>query len=155
MGYFVVFIIKLIFCFSPIVFGYAKYVHLQMVLLDSFTDLPLVFMIVITKGYDVNVAVFFDIVFKILLLLCSYSYHLIINILLKRFEEENDAQNEGDDNENNKKDENNEDEVVKMMTQHIQPMPPQQNVYAQPQLYQVQAGEYAKQPSMNVTVSYR
>merc|ERR1712176_978731 len=95
-GYFIVFIIKLVFCFTPIVFGYAKYekyVHIQMVVLDSFTDLPLVFMIIITKGYEIGLFVFFDIVFKILLLLCSYAYHLVINLLLKRLEDDANANN--------------------------------------------------------------
>merc|ERR1719461_1084545 len=101
-GYFIVFIIKLFFCFTPIVLGYAKYgkyVHHQMVALDTLTDLPLVFMIIIGKAYEIHIVVFFDIVYKIMLLLSSYSYHLVINIVLKQFVLDTDALDDEEDDD--------------------------------------------------------
>eukprot|EP01083_Nonionella_stella_P157690 512214_1 len=90
-GYFVVFTIKIIFWFTPMIFGYVdddKRIHLHMVLLDTFTDLPLVLIIIFSHGYNVHPFVFVDIVFKVIVLLISYSYHLMINLILKRMVDE-------------------------------------------------------------------
>eukprot|EP01083_Nonionella_stella_P140534 431071_1 len=90
VGYFVVFSIKIIFWFAPIMLGYAKddkTIHKHMVLLDTFTDLPLVLTIVFTDGYGVHEIVFFDVFFKIIMLLISFSYHLLINLILAKCQE--------------------------------------------------------------------
>ena len=88
-GYFVIASIKLYLWFFPIIFGYAdteKYIHIHMIILDSFTDLPLVVTIIATEAYDVHWFIFVDIVYKIFMLLRCYAYHGVINLWLKRVE---------------------------------------------------------------------
>eukprot|EP01083_Nonionella_stella_P002875 8234_1 len=89
IGYFGVFSIKIIFWYAPIMLGYAKNdntIHLHMVLLGTFTDLPLVLTIICTDEYDIHEIVFVDIVFKVIMLLVSYAYHLMISLLLANYD---------------------------------------------------------------------
>eukprot|EP01083_Nonionella_stella_P188528 695128_1 len=96
IGYFVVFSIKIIFWFAPIMLGYAKddkTIHKHMVLLDTFTDLPLVLTIIFTDGYKIHEIVFFDIFFKIIMLLIAYAYHLLISLVLAKCQRDLRARN--------------------------------------------------------------
>ena len=89
-GYFVIFCIKTIFWFVPIVFGYSeteRAIHIHMLALDCCTDLPLVVVIIATNGYNVNGFVFFDVAYKIIVLLRSIAYHGVIKLILTKFEE--------------------------------------------------------------------
>ncbi len=85
VGYFVVFTVKIIVWFMPMIFGYADHkrnVHIHMTVLDLCTDGPLLLTIFITKGWTVNAFVFVDIAFKLVVLCVSISYHFVINIIL-------------------------------------------------------------------------
>eukprot|EP00481_Brizalina_sp_1-RS-2013_P001674 TRINITY_DN422_c0_g1_i1.p1 TRINITY_DN422_c0_g1~~TRINITY_DN422_c0_g1_i1.p1 ORF type:complete len:125 (+),score=7.10 TRINITY_DN422_c0_g1_i1:169-543(+) len=87
-GYFTIFVIKIAFTLVPIMFNFfyvthKKRFHIHMILLNTFTNLPLIFIVLMTKGYDVHPFVFFDIIVKVTILLISYSYHLVINVFME------------------------------------------------------------------------
>merc|ERR1712079_741667 len=88
-GYYVVLVCNLVFWFFPIMLGFSdteKHIHLHMVVLDSLSDLPLVVIIIATKAYTVHWWIFIDIAFKLIMLLRTYAYHLIINLVLRKKE---------------------------------------------------------------------
>ena len=88
-GYFVVLVLNLFFWFFPVMFGFSdteKSIHLHMVILDSFTDLPLVIIIIMSEAYTVHWFIFIDIAFKLVMLLRTYAFHLVINLVLRRTE---------------------------------------------------------------------
>merc|ERR1712154_655462 len=70
-------------------FGFSdteKHIHIHMVVLDTLSDLPLVVIIIVTKAYTVHWWIFIDIAFKLVMLLRTYAYHLIINLVLRKKE---------------------------------------------------------------------
>ena len=88
-GYYVVLVCNLVFWFFPIMFGFSdteKHIHIHMVILDSLSDLPLVVIILATQAYTVHWWIFIDIAFKLIMLLRTYAYHLVINLVLRKKE---------------------------------------------------------------------
>ena len=89
VGYFVICSIKLYLWFFPIIFGYADtewYIHAHMVVLDVCTDLPLVIVVIVDKGYEIHWFIFFDIVYKLIMLLRTIAFHGVVNLVLRRIE---------------------------------------------------------------------
>eukprot|EP01084_Bolivina_argentea_P149776 261621_1 len=88
-GYFVIASIKLYLWFFPIMFGYSDtewYIHAHMVILDTFSDLPLVIILIASEGYNVHWLLFVDVTYKLIILLRCYAYHGVINLILRRVE---------------------------------------------------------------------
>ena len=89
IGYFVICSIKLYFWFFPIMFGYADtewYIHIHMMILDIFTDLPLIIVVIVNEGYELHPFIYFDIVYKLIMLLRTIAYHGVVNLILRRVE---------------------------------------------------------------------
>eukprot|EP01084_Bolivina_argentea_P208987 356099_1 len=89
IGYFVIASIKLYFWFFPIMFRSADTewrLHMHMVGLDTVTDLPLIIILFATEAYTIHWFLFFDVSYKIIMLLKTYAYHLVINLILRRIE---------------------------------------------------------------------
>eukprot|EP01084_Bolivina_argentea_P193583 332106_1 len=89
VGYFIVLVLNLFFWFFPIMFGFSdteKHIHIHMVILDTFTDLPLVTIIIYSKAYNIHWWMFVDIAFKFIMLVRTYAFHLFINLILRRKE---------------------------------------------------------------------
>ena len=108
-GYWIILCIKIIVYFIPIIAGYMsteKAIHIHMLILNTLTDLPLVIIIIVSKGYQKHWFIFIDIVFKILILLKTYGYHGVINLALKKVEEQQfQSVNDADTNDDTNNDE--------------------------------------------------
>lgn len=80
-----VLVCNLTFWFFPVMFGFSdteKHIHIHMVVLDTLSDLPLVVIIIATKAYTVHWWIFIDIAYKLIMLLRTYAYHLVIHLIL-------------------------------------------------------------------------
>ena len=60
-----------------------KYIHLHMVILDLFTDFPLIIFIAINQSWDVHWFIYIDMIVKLILVLRSIAYHGIYSLFLK------------------------------------------------------------------------
>eukprot|EP00485_Elphidium_margaritaceum_P011436 CAMPEP_0202707474 /NCGR_PEP_ID=MMETSP1385-20130828/19809_1 /ASSEMBLY_ACC=CAM_ASM_000861 /TAXON_ID=933848 /ORGANISM="Elphidium margaritaceum" /LENGTH=325 /DNA_ID=CAMNT_0049366207 /DNA_START=30 /DNA_END=1007 /DNA_ORIENTATION=+ len=87
--YFVSLVLNLFLWFFPIMFGYSntqKHIHINTVLLDTVTDLPVVVTMFATNAYSIHWWLFIDVAFKIIMLLRTYAYHLLVSLVLRRAE---------------------------------------------------------------------
>ena len=89
VGYFVILVLNLFFWFFPVMFGFSdteKHIHIHMVLLDLFTDFPLVVTVIMTEGYNIHWWIFIDIAFKLIMILRTIAFHCFLNLILRRKE---------------------------------------------------------------------
>jgi len=89
IGYFVVLTLNLVLWFFPIMLGYSdteRSIHIHIVVLDMCTDFPLVVTIILTQAYTISWFIFFDVIYKLIVLLRSITYHGVLNLFLRREE---------------------------------------------------------------------
>merc|ERR1712228_1088842 len=90
IGYFVVLILNLFCWFFPIIFGFSdteKHIHIHMLVLDLFTDFPLVVVIILTESYTIHWWIFIDIIFKLIMILRSIAYHFLLKLENKLYDQ--------------------------------------------------------------------